>query len=69
VKKVCSPAELGLVNIGSGWGRRGLVSEQRRGLVLVQGLIHISELSWDKVITPDKVVQVGDVVQTKVRGQ
>ena len=32
----------------------------------VQGLIHISELSWDKVITPEDVVQPGSLVQCKV---
>lgn len=32
----------------------------------MQGLIHISELSWDKVITPEDVVQPGSLVHCKV---
>ena len=32
----------------------------------MQGLIHISELSWDLVMVPENVVQVGDVVRCKV---
>ena len=32
----------------------------------MQGLIHISELSWTKVSTPEMVVQPGSVVRCKV---
>lgn len=32
----------------------------------VEGLIHISELSWGRVQHPDEVVQVGDEVETMV---
>jgi transcriptional accessory protein Tex/SPT6 len=31
-----------------------------------QGLIHITELSWDKVMTPEDVVQPGSLVHCKV---
>lgn len=32
----------------------------------MQGLIHISELSWNKIFTPEDVVKVGDFVRCKV---
>src|SRR5712691_672593 len=32
----------------------------------VDGLVHVSELSWTHVESPDQVVQVGDQVQVKV---
>ena len=32
-----------------------------------QGLIHISELSWSMVLTPDAVVQPGSAVRCKVK--
>jgi small subunit ribosomal protein S1 len=32
----------------------------------VEGLVHMSELSWDRVKHPSQVVQIGDTVQTKV---
>lgn len=32
----------------------------------IEGLIHISELSWGRVQHPDEVVQVGDEVETEV---
>ena len=32
----------------------------------MQGLIHITELSWQRVATPDAVLQVGDEVRCKV---
>ncbi len=32
-----------------------------------QGLIHISELSWSVVLTPDAVVQPGSLVRCKVK--
>lgn len=34
--------------------------------VFLQGLIHITELSWDKVMTPEDVVQPGSLVHCKV---
>jgi len=38
-----------------------------RGMVAnVQGLIHISELSWDVVMTPESVVQAGTPVRCAV---
>ena len=33
------------------------------GLHGAEGLIHLSELSWDAVLTPEAVVQPGTVVQ------
>lgn len=32
----------------------------------LQGLIHISELSWNKIFTPEAVVQPGMIVRCKV---
>ena len=32
----------------------------------LQGLIHISELSWNRVFTPEAVVKIGDFVRCKV---
>lgn len=37
-----------------------------RGFSCLQGLIHISELSWNRVFTPEAVVKVGDFVRCKV---
>jgi predicted RNA-binding protein with RPS1 domain len=31
------------------------------------GLIHLSELSWDKVLTPESVVQVNSIIRAKVK--
>lgn len=36
--------------------------------IKVEGLVHISELSWDKVDKPQEVVSVGDKVKVKVIG-
>ena len=33
-----------------------------------EGLIHLSELSWDAVLTPEAVVQPGTVVRVRVLG-
>lgn len=33
----------------------------------VDGLVHISELSWDRIKHPSEVVQVGDVVQVYIK--
>ena len=33
---------------------------------MLQGLIHISELSWNKIFIPEAVVKVGDFVRCKV---
>jgi len=38
------------------------------GLHGAEGLIHLSELSWDAVLTPEAVVQPGTVVRVKVLG-
>ena len=32
----------------------------------IEGLVHISELSWDKVLMPSKLYKVGDAVAVKV---
>jgi len=34
----------------------------------VEGLIHVSELSWDRVRHPEDVLQPGEVVETRVLG-
>jgi small subunit ribosomal protein S1 len=34
----------------------------------VEGLVHISELSWSRLDTPDQAVAVGDTLQVKVLG-
>ena len=38
------------------------------GLHGTEGLIHLSELSWDAVLTPEAVVQPGTVVRVRVLG-
>ena len=38
------------------------------GLHGAEGLIHLSELSWDAVLTPEAVVQPGTVVRVRVLG-
>ncbi len=38
------------------------------GKLKVEGLVHVSELSWKKVGEPSDVVSEGDVVETKVLG-
>ncbi|MGN0457604.1 MAG: bifunctional 4-hydroxy-3-methylbut-2-enyl diphosphate reductase/30S ribosomal protein S1 [Eubacterium sp.] len=35
-------------------------------LPTVDGLIHISQISWDRIKTPQDVLKVGDVVQAKI---
>lgn len=35
-------------------------------LPTIQGLIHISQISWDRIKTPEDVLKVGDVVQVKI---
>ncbi len=32
----------------------------------IEGLIHISEISWERVINPNKYVKVGDMVEAKI---
>ena len=34
----------------------------------VEGMVHISELSWSKIKHPDQIVSTGDAVQAKVLG-
>ncbi|MBX4205731.1 S1 RNA-binding domain-containing protein [Candidatus Microgenomates bacterium] len=34
----------------------------------IEGLVHVSELSWEKVKNPDSAVKVGDKLQVKVLG-
>lgn len=36
--------------------------------VPIEGLVHISELSWEKISDPSKIVSVGDKVEVKVLG-
>ncbi len=43
-------------------------STQTGKRVDVEGLVHVSELSWAKVARPDEVVSVGDKVNVKVIG-
>jgi small subunit ribosomal protein S1 len=35
----------------------------------LEGLVHISELSWDKIGKPEEIVSVGDNVKVKVIGK
>lgn len=35
----------------------------------LEGLVHVSELEWNKVSTPDEVVKVGDKVKVKLIGR
>lgn len=35
-------------------------------LPTVDGLIHISQISWDRIKTPQDVLKVGDIVKTKI---
>jgi len=44
-----------------------MAGARRRMLGRAQGLIHISELSWSMVLTPDAVVQPGSLVRCKVK--
>lgn len=41
----------------------------KKKTVSLEGLVHISELSWDKVDKPDNVVSTGDKVKVKVIGK
>lgn len=34
----------------------------------VEGLVHISEISWDRIDDPNKIFKVGDVVETEIIG-
>ncbi|MDX9787368.1 MAG: 30S ribosomal protein S1 [Desulfobacterales bacterium] len=34
----------------------------------IEGMVHISELSWSRVETPQEVIQVGDTVRVKIIG-
>ena len=43
------------------------ISKKEKGRV--EGLVHVSELSWDKVGKPSDVVKEGDVVEVKVIGK
>ena len=35
----------------------------------IEGLVHISEISWERVENPADYVKVGDAVSAKIRGQ
>jgi ribosomal protein S1 len=37
--------------------------------VEVEGLVHVSEISWDKIRKPEDIVKVGDKVKVKVIGK
>lgn len=51
----------------SQWLGGQLGESATRVLACAQGLIHISELSWSVVLTPDAVVQPGSLVRCKVK--
>ena len=34
----------------------------------MQGLLHISDMSWDQVGMPEDVVSPGDTIQCKIKG-
>lgn len=51
-----------------GKAKKGKVSEEPDELVRLEGLIHISELSWEKVDDVNKVVKVGDKMKVQVIG-
>lgn len=38
----------------------------KEGSCMLQGLIHISELSWNRIFTPEAVVRTGDIVRCLV---
>ncbi len=44
------------------------VDVEGHGKVDVEGLVHLSELSWEKVSNPAEFIAVGDVVKVKVIG-
>lgn len=46
-----------------------LGEDTKKELVQLEGLVHISELSWDKVESPENVVSPGDKVGVKVIGK
>ncbi len=54
-------------NNRSKWLGGQLGESATRELACAQGLIHISELSWSVVLTPDAVVQPGSLVRCKVK--
>lgn len=35
---------------------------------MLQGLLHITDMSWDHVGMPEDVVSPGDVIQCKIKG-
>jgi len=47
----------------------GSKAKSKKDVVEVEGLVHISELSWEKVEDPADVVAVGDQVKVKVIGK
>lgn len=58
----------GVVSYVSDFGAFVMLRDPEGELNGAEGLIHISELSWEWVSTPDKVVQPGKVVKVKVVG-
>lgn len=58
----------GVVSYVSDFGAFVMLKDPDGELNGAEGLIHISELSWEWVSTPDKVVQPGKVVKVKVVG-
>lgn len=53
---------VGIVNFGA------FVQVEKDG-ALLDGLVHLSELSWQKVVQPSEVVKVGDEVEVVVIGK
>ena len=47
----------------------GAFIEIAKDNVLIEGLVHISELSWEKIDDPSSVVSVGDTVEVVVLGE
>ena len=45
------------------------VSKKNKGKVPLEGLVHVSELAWEKVADPNDVVKEGDKVKVKVVGK
>jgi len=44
----------------------GAKPEDKKGLGNIEGLVHISEISWEKVENPNQLYKVGDKVKVKV---
>lgn len=49
--------------------QRKKTNKKKSDVIYLEGLVHVSELSWDKVDKPEDVVKVGDKVKVKVIGK